>query len=275
NSVGPIGISQIGGPGHFMSGRIISFVMHGNNTDILYCGGASGGLWKSSNGGNNWFNLMDPLSCPSVSSIAVSYLSADNTIWFSTGSGFNGDGPQIGRVYKSTNGGNSWINISSLPSTLSWISKIEINVFNNNVVYIGTNNGLYRSTNAGGNFTQVISGQISDVITYTNLFLPDEINVVVSVINAGSFTGIKRSTNGGLNFSSTTLPSFNPSQCGRITLARDPGTSKTFALMANVNGSFLGLWNSTDKGGTWTMRTLPSAGGQSGYNQGLAVAPNG
>jgi type IX secretion system substrate protein len=273
SSVGPYGILLYNPTTYsYYSGRIISFAMHGDNTNILYCGGASGGLWKSTNAGASWFNLLDTLSCPTVSSIAVSYLSSDNTVWFSTGTPFgNGAGMQLGRVYKSTNGGTSWSWISSI-GNVGWVSKIEVNIFNKNHVYVGTNVGLLRTTN-GNTFTNVLTGPISSVITYTNFILPDTLNVLAGMVG----TGIYRTTNGGANFSLAVLPSFNAAVCSRINLANDKGTGKTAALISKNNGKFLGVWTTSDRGATWNQRTLPTSdsGGQSWYNSAVAVAPNG
>jgi photosystem II stability/assembly factor-like uncharacterized protein len=270
-SVGPRGVYSIPAEYDF-SGRVISFAMHGDNTNILYCGGASGGLWKSTNGGNNWFVLVDTLSCPTVSSIAVSRLSSDNTVYFSTGSFYNGSGPQFARVYRSTNGGTSWTKITSIPDNTQWVQKIEVNTYNKNHVYIATNGGLYKSTN-GTSFALVYNqNNISDVITYTNFILPDTLNVVIG----RDRNGIYRSTNGGLSFSAVSLPSYNTAIDERISLASDPATGITYALVGRDNGSFLGIWSSSNKGLSWIQRTLPSAtGGQSRYNQGIAVSPNG
>jgi len=226
---------------------------------------------KSTNGGVSWSNIIDTLSCPTVSAIAVSYLASDNTVWFSTGSGFNGDGPQIGRVYKSTNGGSSWTRITAIPEYISWVSKIEVNIFRNEHVYIGTDFGLFKTTNGGTSFTNVLSGQISDVVTYTNLIAADTLNILAGVIG----TGIKNSTNGGASFSNAALPNFNSAICSRITLANDKATSKTFSLISKNNGRFLGMWSSTDKGASWVHRSLPDSAGQAYYNSALAVAPNG
>lgn len=265
--VGPLGVYDIG-QNLQNSGRVISFDMFGDNPNIMFCGGASGGLWKSSDAGNSWVILLDTLSCPSVSSIACSQLAADNTVWFSTGAPFNGAGIQIGRVYKSTNGGNTWINI---PLTGSGnIAKIEVNVYNKNHVFIASDAGLYKTTNGGSSFSLAYTpGLITDVITYTNLILPDTTNVLMARNGAGVF----RSTNGGLNFNLVSLPGYNTSLDQRISLATNPAApNKTFAYVGKNDGQFLGLWFSTDKGATWTQKNLPTSdGAQSFYNQGIGV----
>lgn len=251
------------------SGRLISFGMFGDNPNILFSGAASGGLWKSVDGGNSFTVLLDTLACPSVSSIACSFLFADNTVWFSTGAPFNGAGVQIGRVYKSINGGNSWTNIPLTGSGL--IAKVEMNIYNKNHVFIASDAGLYKTTNGGVNFSLVYSpGQITDVITFTNFILPDTLNVLM----ARRENGIYRSTNGGLSFNPVSLPGYDPTQDGRITLATNSAGSKTFALVGkNDYNTFLGIWYSADKGATWIQKTLPAGSpGQSGYNQGLAVS---
>lgn len=270
SNVGPMGIYDFSENVQH-SGRVVSFEMFGDNANIMFCGAASGGLWKSSDAGLSWFKLMDTLSCPTVSSIACSQLASDNTVWFSTGSEFNGAGVQIGRVYKSTNGGSSFTSVSTFPLDPGNICKIEINPYDKNRVFVGCQGGLFKTTNGGTTFNHIIpyGSVVCDVITYTNLLLPDTANVLAAIEG----NGIWRSTNGGNNFSLLTLPGYNTAEDGRITLAANPSfPNRTFAYVGRSNGQFLGLWFSTDKGATWTQKTLPSAGGgQQKYNQGLAV----
>ncbi len=268
--VGPLGIYDFG-ENLQNSGRVISFDMFGDNQNILFCGAASGGLWKSSDAGNSWVNIMDTLACPSVSSIACTQLASDNTVWFSTGSSFNGAGVQIGRVYKSINGGVSWSNINTFPASLGNVCKLEINAYDKNRVFVGCEGGLFRTTNGGTTFTHVIpaGNNVCDVITYTNVILPDT-SIVLAAVESN---GIWRSTNGGSNFSLVSLPGYNASEDARISLATNPAVpSKTFAYVGRSNNQFLGLWFSTDKGATWTQKNLPAPNGaQQRYNQAIAV----
>jgi photosystem II stability/assembly factor-like uncharacterized protein len=271
-SVGPKGMYDVV-RNQYYTGPLISLDMYGDNPNILYTGGQSGGLWKSTDASNTWFNIVDTLACPTISSIACTQLSSDNTIWFSTGSTYSSGGAatQIGRVYKSTNGGTSFVSITNFPANTGTVNKIEINPFDKNRVFIASQGGLFKTTNGGTSFSQVFpTGNIvSDVITYTSLILPDTTIVLMGVEG----NGIWRSTNGGNNFSLLTLPGYNTATDSRITLATNPSApNRTFALVGRNDGNFLGLWFSTDKGATWIQKTLAAPNGaQSSYNQGLAT----
>ncbi len=71
------------GPGA-MSGRITAIDVANNNTDVMYAGAASGGLWKTTSGGINWEPVFDKESVLSIGSVAIQQ---DNptVIWVGTG----------------------------------------------------------------------------------------------------------------------------------------------------------------------------------------------
>ena len=73
------------GPGG-MSGRVTSIDVVLSNTDIIYVGTASGGLWKSESGGVKWEPIFDDQKAASIGDVAVDPSNPD-VIWVGTGEG--------------------------------------------------------------------------------------------------------------------------------------------------------------------------------------------
>ena len=73
------------GPGG-MSGRITSIDVVGSDSDIMYVGTASGGLWKSTSGGVTWEPIFNNQVTASVGAVAIQQSNPD-VIWVGTGEG--------------------------------------------------------------------------------------------------------------------------------------------------------------------------------------------
>ena len=71
------------GPGG-MSGRVTAVDVVLSNTDIIYAGTASGGLWKSTSGGVNWKPIFDNEVTSSIGAVAIQQSNPD-VIWVGTG----------------------------------------------------------------------------------------------------------------------------------------------------------------------------------------------
>jgi len=71
------------GPGG-MSGRVTSIDVVHDNTDIMYVGTASGGLWKSESGGVKWEPIFENEATASIGAVAIQQ-SKPSVIWAGTG----------------------------------------------------------------------------------------------------------------------------------------------------------------------------------------------
>ncbi|MBK6766545.1 MAG: hypothetical protein IPG71_09610 [bacterium] len=95
------------GPNNY-SGRILSIAWNPVNTNIIYVGSASGGLWKTTNGGTTWSPLTDNLASLAIGCIALDPTNPD-IIYIGTGEGsFNIDAVFGAGVFKSTDAGATW-----------------------------------------------------------------------------------------------------------------------------------------------------------------------
>ena len=122
------------GPGG-MSGRVTAIDVVLSNTDIIYVGTASGGLWKSESGGVKWEPIFDNQKAASIGDVAVDPTNPD-VIWVGTGEGNPRNSQSAGfGVYKSLDGGKTW-EYKGLGETRN-IHRVLINPHNSDIVYIG------------------------------------------------------------------------------------------------------------------------------------------
>lgn len=249
------------------SGRVMSIAVHPANVGIIYVGTASGGLWKTTNGGATWDPIMDREGSYSIGWVTLDPRNP-NVVWVGTGernsqrSVAYGDG-----VYKSEDGGRSWKNVGLKES--EHIGRIVVDPRNSDVVYVaaqgplwsaGGDRGLYKTSDGGKSWTRVLA--ISDNTGVSDVVLdPRNPDVIVAasyqrrrhfftLINGGPESAIHRSTDGGKSWTkvNTGLPS---EELGRIGLAispQDPDVLYANVEAANRRG---GMYRSTDNGVTW------------------------
>lgn len=267
------------------TGRVsaLAFDQTGN---ILYAGAASGGLWKSSDGGNNWANLTDNVSAVFSAPVSVGAIALDPTnpqiIYVGTGeNNFNFDNYYSSGILKSSDGGNSW----SLLGAATFggqrtngglhISKLIIDPnssASSRHILAATDNGLWLSTDGGNSWSQTLgagaSGHpaITDLIVDSTSSNPSTVYAAWGYPNGDSGNGIYKSTDGGQTF---TLLNNAPNgvNYGRIAIAQAPSNlSQLYLSASNPNvasgsyGASLGVWSSSDKGNSW-LQIAPATDG--------------
>jgi photosystem II stability/assembly factor-like uncharacterized protein len=257
-------------------GRINCITAHPTNSNILFAGAPSGGLWKSINGGQNWSTATDNLEVLGVSGIIINPVNPD-IMYIATGDGDGGATYSIG-VLKSTNGGGSWMTtgLSYQVSQGLRINKLVSNPANSNILIAGSNFGIYRSTDGAATWTQVISNSIRDIE-----FHPSNSNIIYA---AGTL--FYKSTNGGVTFnpSGSGLPS---SGVNRLAIGVSPAGANYVYILASssANSGFYGFYRSTNSGDNFVMTidspnilgynaNGSSVGGQGTYDLCVAVSPN-
>ena len=269
-SLGPASVPDNGGG----AGRINCVRFDPGNSNIIYAGSASGGLWKTTNGGSSWTTNTDSLPVMGVTDIAIDPANT-NILYLATGDGDAGDTYSIG-VLKSVDGGTTW-NTSGLNWNVSQtnrISKLLIDPTNTDILLAATTIGIFRTIDAGVNWASVQAGNFKDME-----FKPGDPNIVYA-----SGTTFWKSINGGANF--TQITSGVPTGVNRIAIAVSPANADYVYLLAgrSSDSGFRGVYRSTDSGVTFTTRaTTPNllgwsstggdAGGQSWYDLAFAVSP--
>jgi len=131
-------------------GDISAIAIAPNDSQTIYTGSSDGIVSVTHDGGNNWQNITGNLPNRYVSEIAVSSASANTA--YVVFNGYNTHTPQTpGHVFKTTNGGQSWQNISSNLPDIPVLS-IALDPEKSQNIYIGTDIGVFRSTNDGGSW---------------------------------------------------------------------------------------------------------------------------
>lgn len=252
-------------------GRVNIIHVDPSNSNTIYLGAPAGGIWKSIDNGVTWAPLTDELPQIGVSGIAVDY-SNSNVIYIATGDKDAGDSYSVG-VYKSTDGGLTWNATGVMGgSNPSRAGDIIIHPTNNQILWCATNNGIYKTTNAGNTWIQVQSGNFSQ----GNIRLkPGDPSTVYAV----SYDRFYRSTNTGLSF--TEVLTGLPANSGRLVMDVTPANANyIYILSAATDGSMQGIFRSTDGGTNWTKTSSNEASTgnvfespQAWYDLALAVSP--
>ncbi len=238
------------------------------NPLVYYFGGTGGGVFKTSDAGNNWKNVTDDyLGVGSIGAIAVAD-SDPNVVYVGTGSACprgnisNGDG-----IYKSTDAGETWSHIG-LPDA-GQIGRVRVHPRNEELVYaavlgnmFGPNEerGIYRSENGGESWEKILF--VSEYTGFVDLAMDANNPRVLyaaawraerkpwSMISGSEEGGLWKSTDGGDNWEKLEggLPE---GMVGRIGVAVSPAdSSRVWALVEAPDGKG-GLYRSDDAGKKW------------------------
>lgn len=248
-------------------GRVNTILVDPSNPNTVYLGAPAGGIWKSTNAGDSWTPLSDDLPQIGVSGIAVDY-NNPNVIYISTGDCDASDTYSVG-VMKSTDGGLTWDTTGlTFFDTNSRAGDILINPSDSNMLWVATDSGIYRTTNAGSSWTMVQSGDFSQ----GRIRLKHGNNATIYAVSRDRFY---RSANSGASFSMIT--NGLPESSGRMLLDVTPANSEViYILSANTNSSFQGVYKSTNGGTTWTKTSGTTnifESDQAWFDLALAVSP--
>jgi uncharacterized protein (TIGR03437 family) len=291
---GEFGASGNGSP--YTSGRVTSLAVDPRDGNVVYIGASGGGVWKTTDGGQNWQPLTDDQPSLAIGSLAVAPSQPD-IVYAGTGEQNNsGDSYYGAGVLKSTDAGATWKQLPgpfATPSSSSrlfggaHIGALAVSPNDSNVVLAGiqqtlaATSGIYRSSDGGATWTAVLTGAAgSDLV-----FNPSDPTIVYAALGSAATNarnGVYKSTNGGITWDpaggsgTTALPATN---MGRIALALAPSSPNTvYAGIHNAGaagfGSLLGLYKSSDGGQSWTRLPAPDyCTPQCSYNNVLRVNP--
>ena len=255
-----------------IGGRVTDIEMFVDDLNTLFVGTASGGIFKSTDQGENWQPIFDQAASLAIGDLTIA---TDRTIYVGTGEANAGGGSLaydgVG-VYKSTDEGNTWA--SKGLADVGSIGKVVVNPNNEHEVYVAAmghlfeNNverGVYRSKDGGDNWEQVLF--VSDSTGAIDLAIdPQTPSTLYAAMwertrrpnerqYGGITTGIYKSIDSGETW--TELKNGLPSAAfekGRIGLAIAPSDpSVLMAIYANRSGSLQGIYKSADSGNTWNQ----------------------
>lgn len=256
-SIGPAG----------MSGRVTAIDAVHDNKDIIYVGTASGGLWKSVNGGINWQPIFDKEKVTSIGAVAIQQ-NNPSVIWAGTGEGNPRNSLNGGYgLYKSLDGGKNW-KLVGLEKTRN-IYRIKIDPHNPNTVYVGAIGSPWGEHPERGVFKTTDGGKTWDKILFVNnktgcadlIMDPTNPNKLIAAMwehsrkpwtfkSGGPGSGLYITHDGGENWKKLTEKEGIPKgDLGRIGVAiSQSNPNRIYALIESEKNA---LYGSEDGGDNW------------------------
>ena len=252
-----------------MSGRITAIDAFVSNPKIIFIGAASGGVWKSENGGSAWYPVFDEQPTQNIGAIAIQQTN-QNVIWVGTGEGNPRNSMNLGMgLFKSIDGGKNW-EFMGLEKTKT-IHRILIDPKDGNTIYVGAmgdpftagpNRGLYKTTDGGLTWKKIlfttptsgVADLVMDPSDSNKLFaaLYDHKRTPYSFVSGGSGSGLFVSEDGGESWGKIGAENgFSKDPLGRIGIAIAP--SDPNRIYAKVEAKKNLLYRSDDGGENWDV----------------------
>ncbi|MFP4094162.1 MAG: WD40/YVTN/BNR-like repeat-containing protein [Cyclobacteriaceae bacterium] len=233
-----------------------------------YFGATGGGLWKTTDGGNEWFPVTDgQISSSSVGAVAVAETNPD-VVYIGMGEvQLRGSITQGDGVYKSTDGGKSWRHLG-LAETQA-VARIRVHPTNPDIVYVaalghpyGDNEerGIFKSTDGGNSWRKVLyespkAGAVDLIIDRTN---PDILYATTWQVyrkawkmwGGGEYCKLWKSVDGGENWVDLSKnPGMPEGPLGKIGVTVSPANPDRVWAIVEANEG--GVFRSDDGGWTW------------------------
>ena len=257
--------------GPFRGGRSIAVSGVEGDPNTYYFGAVGGGVWKTTNGGITWKPIFDSQPIASIGALAVAS-SNPNIIYVGTGEAdFRSDLTYGNGVYKSSDAGNTWVNLG-LRDTRH-ISRIIVDPHDPNIVLVaamghayGPNpvRGVFRSSDGGATWQKVLYKD-ENTGAIDLCFDPDNSQTVFAALWSAhrppwstypplsSSGAIYKSTDGGVTWSQLSgsgLPKEGAWERIGLGIARGTHGQRLYAL---IDGKPAGLFRSDDGGAHWSL----------------------
>ncbi|MEO7095481.1 MAG: hypothetical protein ABI175_19655, partial [Polyangiales bacterium] len=267
------------------SGRPTTILVDPRDANVVYVATSGGGMWKTYNflatGGPNWIPTTDTLPNLAVGALAIDAAHPD-TLYLGSGDFIDGSGDTM---FKSTNGGGTWsapvvlggMYGSSVPAVVGSIRQISVD---GDSVWVATDAGLFRSTDAGTTYGLVDLPEASGIVAESvwNILPLGGGGWIASGVTAcgvgapppgafgrsdpdpaqgcplGTNATIWRTDNGTAWTQVTALPAVTGTNRATLAVGPTPGPSTTvvYAFVGDLYGQqTLGYWRSKDGGKTW------------------------
>lgn len=252
--------------------RITDLAVHPTNADICYAGIATGGVFKTTDGGTNWTPIFDQQDVLSVGAVTLDPQDPE-TVYVGTGEAnaaslsFFGTG-----LYRSTNGGLNWEHLG-LEDT-RYIARVVVDPTDSERLFVaatgqlfGTDQerGVFRSTNGGQDWDRVFA--LTDSTACTDLVMhPTNPEILYAAMwervrgrtyrnNGGPSSGIWRSLDGGDSWNELTTGLPTDNEVGRIGLticASQPDILYSIYTEGGSSAGFRGVYKTTNGGDSWS-----------------------
>jgi photosystem II stability/assembly factor-like uncharacterized protein len=259
--------------------RVSAVVGIPGDPNTYYFGAASGGVFKTEDGGIHWEPVFDDQPAQSIGALAIDPTNP-NVVWAGTGEAHIRSNVSIGNgVYKTTDGGETWRHVGLEAS--GRISRIVVHPRNPDVVFVGAlghlygpqeERGLFRTTDGGETWDRVLfvdeNAGVSDVVMDPNnpeILFAGTWQMIITTWgreSGGPGSGLFRSADGGDTWERLEGNGLPEPPIGKVVLAMTPDDSdRIYALIeTNSNRDFAPLedhqgvlWRSDDGGDSWRM----------------------
>ena len=251
-------------------GRVTT--VHGveSQKNVFYMGTTGGGVWKTSDFGNNWYNVSDGyFKSPSIGAINI-YQKDPNIVYVGTGSDGLRSNIIVGKgIYRSEDAGKTWDHIGL--ENVGQIGAVEIHPNDPNTIYVAAigqpfkNNkerGLYKSIDRGKSWDKIL--YLSDSIGIVDVeFAPDDPNTLYAAswrVERKPWTIISGTTNGGAYKSVDSGKTWNKidlgidaQYIGKIDFAVSKSNPNRLFVMIEASEGKGGLYKSEDRGTSFEL----------------------
>ncbi len=277
-----------------VGGRTRALAIDVTNENVILAGGASGGMWRSTDGGASWNRATSKaMNVQSVTCLAQDTRAGKTNIWY-YGTGeyegnsagelvsamYRGDG-----IFKTTDGGSAWNVLAATsvntPQSFTGLFEYVWNIVTDpssgpasDKIYAATYGAIYRSTDGGNTWKYYLGGYQSTYSIYTDIAISSVGVLYASLSSGGPQQGIWRSVD-GTTWTNIT-PVGWPASYKRTVLAIASSNQNVVYFLSETPGGGLNnhsLWkytyisgNGSGSGGAWQNRSsaLPAFGGKHG-----------
>lgn len=242
--------------GYWSMGRTSAIGFHPNNANIFWVCSETGGVWKTTDGGSTYSPQGDNLPYLAAGTIVVDHQNP-NILYLQVGKNTGEQG--IG-IYKSTNGGDSWAptNFTQNLDNYTQFYNLVQSPSNTSILLIATNKGIYRTENAGTNWSLIRSGNATDV-----QFKVNDGNMVYANINGRFYRSIDKGRS--FDFIAT-----SPSLSGRSRISVSKSDVNKVLIWASN-----GVWVSNNNGSSWDQKNRPlTEDGNTIEFESMQISPN-
>ncbi len=236
-----------------------------HNTWIV--GAATGGIWKTTDGGTTWTDLTGTITNLAISTLAMAE-SDHNVIYAGTGESFTGNGFKGTGIWKSTDKGNTWTQLSNTVTdeNFAYVNRIIVNPSDENIVLAATQAGIFKSADGGNSWLQVYSSSttVEDLTAD-----PTDFNILFAGENS---RGILRSSDAGNTW---VMSSDGIGNGTRFEVTVSEVNHNYVFTSTEVSSTESSVYFSDDNGLTWKKfdDTQNFLGGQGWYDNTIVAHP--
>lgn len=253
----PLGPERRGYGRWMVTGRVTAIAIHPEDNDIVYVGGAQGGVWKSDDAGDSWTPLTDGECSLAMGSIAIDPVDPE-IVYAGTGEqNYQRDSYYGCGVLRTLDGGTTWEQLGADPFVRTdattggaYIARVVVDratagSSDSTTVLVASSFGLFRSTDSGSAWKEVLEGRATDLLAH-----PADSSVFFAAVQG---EGVYVSSDGGEDWDEAST-GMSLDGAKRINLAislSDPDVLYATVETDDAEGSGLRMYRTGDGADTW------------------------